>query len=143
MIEKVINGEEFKKAIKAAFDGDTAIFELYCPHIKVTSVDQIVSDIFCRIRKDEADVTLKGIYEKGELIGYYVYRKDMLVSFAINIRFRTRSYLKELFKLMRRSVGKKFVCFLWTKNIRAIKYLIKNGMTVIGQDHLITQLKLI
>lgn len=140
MISKRINKKEFQSAIRVGFDGDNGIYDLYCPHIKVQTVDDIVIDISSRIWNSAHEAVIKGVYEKNELIGYYVYESKTLVSFCINVKYRNRKYLKDLFSLIRRDLKGDWQSFLWTANQRAISWLVKNGMKIINQDHLITHL---
>lgn len=141
MIIKSINKEQFKEAIRISFDSDTNIYPMYCPYVKVKSVDDIVNDISYRIEKEKGNATLKGVYEKGVMIGYYVYEEKILISFALNVRYRTRKYLKEFWSKIRSDLKGGFECFLWNENIRGYKWLQKNGMKIIAQDNLITHLK--
>lgn len=140
MIVKHINREQFKEAIRVGFDSDNKIYPMYCPHVKVENVDDIVNDISSRIEQSKGSATLKGIYESGELIGYYVYEGKTLISFALNVRYRTRKYLKEFWAKIRSDLKGGFQCFLWTANQRGISWLMKNDMKVIAQDNLITHL---
>ena len=70
------------------------------------------------------------VYEKKEMIGYFVSIKEMLISFAINIVYRTKEILNTFFKEIINKIGLNMYCFLYGKNIRAIKWLIKNGMEI-------------
>jgi len=140
MIVKPINREQFKEAIRVGFDSDAKIYPMYCPHVKVETVDDIVNDISLRIERGKGDATLKGLYEKGELIGYYVYEGKTLISFALNVKYRTRKYLKEFWSKIRMDLKGGFQAFLWSANGRGISWLVKNGMKIIAQDHLITHL---
>lgn len=140
MNAKNINKEQFKEAIKVGFDQDSSIYKLYCPHVKVKNVEDIVDDISSRINKDVSKAVIKGVYEKNELIGYYVYDGKTLVSFALNIKYRTRKYLKAFWSAIRNDLIGHFQCYLWTANRRGINWLMKNDMKIINQDHLITHL---
>lgn len=140
MITKDINKKQFKDAIKIAFDADPKIYSLYCPHVKVETVDDIVNDISGRIGKDISTATIKGVYEKNELIGYYVYHGKTLVSFALNVKYRNRKYLKEFWSEIRSDLKGSFQCFLWSVNVRGWKWLEKMGMKIIAQDNLLTHL---
>lgn len=140
MIAKPINREQFKQAIRVGFDSDDKIIPMYCPHVKVENVEDIVKDISTRIEKGKGNASLKGVYEGGELIGYYVYEGKTLISFALNVQYRTRKYLKKFFSLIREDLQGGWQSFLWTANQRGISWLIKNGMKIIAQDHLITHL---
>ena len=140
MNTKKINSIEFQKAIRVAFDKDEKIYSMYCPNVKVENIDDIVKDISHRIWKGEGRATINGVYEKGELIGYYVYRDHLLISFGLNVKYRVRKYLREFYSSIKKELGGHFTCFLWSKNIRGIKWLIKNGMGIVEQNNLITQL---
>lgn len=140
MNTKQINNIEFQKAIKVAFDGDEKIYNLYCPNIKVESVNDIVKDISHRIWKGEENAIIKGVYDKGELIGYYVYRDHLLISFGLNVQYRVRKYLREFYSSIKKELGGHFTCFLWTRNVRGIKWLIKNGCGIVEQNNLITHI---
>lgn len=140
MNTKKLNNIEFQKAIHVAFNNDVNIYNLYCPHIKVESVNDIVKDISQRIWKGEEHATIKGVYEKGELIGYYVYRDHLLISFGLSVKYRMRKYLRDFYSNMKKELGGHFTVFLWSRNIRAIKWFIKNGCGIVEQNNLITQL---
>lgn len=140
MIVKLINREQFKEAIRVGFDSDTKIYPMYCPHVKVENIDDIVNDISDRIERGKGEATLKGVYENGSLIGYYVYEGKTLISFALNVQYRTRKYLKEFWAKIRSDLKGSFQTFLWSANGRGISWLVKNGMKIIAQDHLITHL---
>jgi hypothetical protein len=140
MIRKSINDEQFKEAIKVSFSDDKEIFSLYNPHIKVESVDDIVNDISYRIKNEVNNAIVKGVYEKNELVGFYAYEGHTLISFALNVKYRTRRYLNGLFSLIRGDIKGQFQCFLFNKNIRAIKYLSKQGMKIGNSNELITHL---
>lgn len=142
MIEKNINKEQFKEAIKMSFVNDPDIFVMYAPGIRVNNVSDIVEDISKRICSDVSTATIKGVYEKNILIGYYVYdyNRKTLVSFGLNVGYRSRKYLKQFWSLIRSDLKGMFQCILWTRNIRGIKWLQKNGMNIVASDNLITQL---
>ncbi len=140
MNAKEINNNQFKEAIRVAFSNDNDVFALYCPLVEVQNVDDIVNDISKRIGEDGKEATIKGVYEKSKLVGYYVYDKHTLVSFALNVEYRTRKYLNNLFSLIRSDLKGRMQCYLWSKNIRAIKYLCKQGMKIGNTDELLTHL---
>lgn len=137
MIIKKVPYETIKKAIRVAFDEDKKIFDYYDPNSKASNLDEIVDDIYTKIDgyKDlSGGIVAIEIYEKNKLIGYFVTNSKMLVSFGINIAYRQRKYLKEFFNLIKTTLGKGFSCMLWSKNIRAIKYLFKMGMLPIKEN---------
>lgn len=140
MIAKEINSEEFKKAIRIGFEKDNAIYPLYNPNIQVSTVDEIVEDIFNRIKADVRDIIVKGVYDKDKLIGYYVCDEKTLVSFALNVEYRKRKYLHAFWDLIRKDLRGMFQAFMWTRNQRGIKWLQKNNMKIVAADNLLTHL---
>jgi hypothetical protein len=140
MTTAVLNRDQFKFAIRAAFVNDNRIYSLYCPHVEVGSVDDIVDDIATRINNDVPKAVIKGVFEKSELIGYYVYYNKMLISFALNIKYRNRKYLKEFWSKIRSDLKGSFQCYLWSVNQRGWRWLCKMGMKIVAQDHLLTHL---
>jgi hypothetical protein len=142
MISKIINNDQFCDAIKIAFDKDDKIFSLYCPLVEVKKLEDIVNDISDRIKSDVPCATIKGVYDKNKLIGYYVYDLEVksLVSFGLNIEYRKRKYLKEFFSLIRDDLKGRWQILLWSRNIRGIKWLIKNGLKINSENNLITHL---
>lgn len=140
MTAKNINNTQFKDALRVAFTGDENIYSLYCPHIRVNCVDDIVKDISHRICDETKGAIKKGVYEKNELVGYYVYEKRTLISFALSVKYRTRKYLNNLFSLIRSDLRGGMQSFIWTKNTRAVRYLCKQGMKICNRDELITHL---
>ena len=136
MILKKVSYETIQNAIKVAFDEDKKIFEFYDPNKNITSLDEIVKDIYSKgagFSELSDGVIAMEVYEKGKLIGYFFYNNKMLISFALNVAYRQRKYLKEFFSLIKSTIGKGFSCLLWSKNIRAIKYLMKMGMMPINE----------
>lgn len=140
MTTRSINNEQFKQAVRLSFEGDNEIYGLYNPSITVQSVDDIVNDIPSRIQSDVRKIDVKGVYDKDSLVGYYAYANDTLVSFGLSIKYRKRKYLKEFWHLIRRDLRGAFQCHLFTRNIRGVKWLGKNGMKIFKQDNLITHL---
>jgi len=139
MIAKPITYPELKKAIKISFDNDQSIIALYDPNVPVKSIEDVQRNIFEKLNSVEG-LELKGVFEKGQLIGYYTRKGGLLISFALACAYRTRSFLRKFFALIKSDFQGCFMCYLWNKNTRGIKWLIKNGMTMIDQDNQITQL---
>ena len=127
MQSKVITHNEFKKAVEISFKDDNKITEFYDSSVKIDSIDDIISDISSKI-KEYKDPVLCGLFENNEVVGYYVFQGNLLISFALSIKYRTKKYLKSLFHHIKKSIGDSFICLLWSKNVRAIKWLNKMGM---------------
>lgn len=139
MIAKTITYKEFEQAVKVSFSDDPKIFDLYDPNVKVSSVSEISDNIISKI-KDHSSVEIKGLYDKSKLVGYYVRGNGILISFGLCVEYRTRKFKRKLFDLIKSDFKGMFVCFLWSVNIRAIRFLEKCGMKVIQMDHQLTKL---
>jgi hypothetical protein len=92
MIARPITYDQLKEAVKIGFDGDSQIVSLYNPNVPVKTIEDVQNDIYARLKAFEVmgDVSIKGIYEKGKLIGYYFRHRGLLISFALACSFRTR-----------------------------------------------------
>lgn len=139
MISKPITYDQLKEAVKISFTGDKSIISLYDPNVKVETTDDVQKDILRKLSEFD-QLAYMGIFEKGILVGYYVKRGGLLVSFSISPSMRTRHYLRQFFTLIRKEFQNCFMCFLWNTNQRAIKFLVKMGMQIEGQDDNITRL---
>lgn len=142
MTSKVINNKQFREAIRTSFDNDPMIFPMYNPNVPVKNVDDIVDDISSRVCTSMPEATIKGVFDKNNLIGYFVFHTERkaLISFGLNVGYRKRKCLNEMWSLIRRDLNGVFQCFLFTRNIRGIKWLQKNDMSIIAADNLVTQL---
>lgn len=134
-----INRKVLQEAIAISFYQDKVAFDMYDPNVKVETLNDIVENILFKIGT-YPDAIFMGIYDKNKLIGYFVYKEKQLISFALAKEYRTRSYLREFFKVIKTTIKGNFMCLLWAKNIRAIKYLMKNKMEIINQNDKIIQL---
>jgi hypothetical protein len=141
MFAHAITYKTLNEAIRIAFSKDENILSLYDPTKKVECLEDIVEDISRKIKEyDDGELTMQGVYEKNNLIGYFVYRHKLLISFSLNIRYRIRKYLNKFFQLIKERFKGTFHCILFSRNIRAIKWLIKNNMQIGLRNDLITQL---
>ena len=136
---KTIQFKNLSDAIRIAFENDKDMFKLFDPNVKVETLDEIVSNIIDKI-KTYGECEYVGIYDKNKLIGYFVYKGSQLISFALAVPYRQRKYLREFFRIIRTTITGHFMVLLWSKNIRAIKFLLKNEMQIINQNENITQL---
>lgn len=134
MTTKKITYQELSKAIRAAFDSDKELLEkFYDPNVKVNDVDEAVKDVSRKVATF-SEAEYRGVYDKNELVGYFVFRNKLLISFGLNIGYRTRNYLREFFRLIRTEIKGKFGCLLFARNVRAIKFLVKQGMELMFTD---------
>lgn len=129
MNTKSITYKELESAVEISFREDKNIYAFYDPAVPIISIEQLVADILRKV-KTYVSPTIKGVYEKGRLIGYFVFKDNMLISFSLSVGFRIRKYLRRFFSLICKELNNNFVCFLWKRNVRAIKWLSKNDMEV-------------
>lgn len=140
MQAKIISYNRLKDAVKIAFYEDKDIFKFFDPTVEVKGLDELVENILQKILTYGENCFYVGVYEKEALIGYFVYKDKQLISFSLSVEYRTRKYLRDFFRLIRTEIKGHFMVLLWSKNIRAIKYLIKHGMQEINRGNNITQL---
>jgi len=139
MISKPITYDQLEEAIKISFKDDKFIIELYDPNVEVSSVDDIAIDIVRKV-KEHGKVQMKGVYDKNKLVGYFIRGGGMLISFGIAVEYRLRQFKRGLFDIIKKDFKGMFICFLWSKNVRGIRYLEKNGMKVMDSDRQLTKL---
>lgn len=140
MTSKKISIEKLKEAIEVAFDGDNEIVKLYDPNVEVGNIEDVINDIYNKIFEIKDLCICKGVYDSQTLIGYYIYSSILLISFSLNVKYRTESNLIDFFDIIKKDLGDEFGCRLWSKNKRAIKWLEKNGMEAVEDYNNITQL---
>lgn len=139
MTVKYIDYTELEKAILIAFSGDKKIIELYDPNVIVENVEDIAKDILRKV-KDFKEVECKGVFDKQRMVGFFIRKGGMLISFGLCLEYRVRRFKRDMFALIKEDFKGMFVCFLWSKNVRAIRYLEKNGMKVMQTDYQLTKL---
>jgi len=130
--------EDLLKAIKIAFEGDNDIFKFYDPNENPKNIKDIVEDIGSKILEYEGGI-YRGVYDDKNLVGYFVYIDNVLISFALNIKYRVKEWLDFLYESIKKELGL-FICCLWNTNKRAIKWLQKNNMKINYFDNNITEL---
>ena len=139
MTAKDITYPELRKAIEISFKEDDYILSLYDPNAKVICLHDIVENIIGKV-STHSGLKVKGVYEKGELIGYIVYNHVSLISFSLASKYRVRKFLRAFFDIIKREMGGRFVCYLFNRNVRAIKWLQKNGADIVDMNTLVTKL---
>lgn len=139
---KPISDDELEAAIRVAFEGDEAIYEYYDPNVPVASLEEIVRDVSRKIKAVQATDFLQnwGIFEGEKLIGYSVTGENFLFSFGVNIRYRKREILQEWWKQIKELMKQDFAVLLYSRNSRAIQFLLKNGCEIEREEDGITYL---
>lgn len=117
-------------AIEAAFENDENI-NIYCdPSYENKSIKEIIDSTYNKILEYEefGDVDFEDIIENGELIGFICCFKDKLISFGINIKYRNKEILTNIFEIIKNKFNTEFETYMWSRNERAINWLKKCGM---------------
>lgn len=137
---KPITYDQLKEAIYLSFKEDEKIFTYYDPNVQISTLEELTEDVYKKI-ESYPDVRIYGIYENDILVGYLACQDGLLISFSLSINYRVRRYLKQLWGCIRDNLRGTFYCHLWSRNIRAVKWLIKMGMVIVDTNPLITKLK--
>jgi hypothetical protein len=143
MILKEITYHQLKEAIRVSFTSDNDIKSFYDSSVSINSVDDIVEDIYKKVleyNNYDGKLIIKGAYDGEELIGYVVVFNNLLISFALAVEHR-KSNGAEFFELIKKELKSDFVCLLHSINVRARKWLEKNGMKTIFSDNKIVKLQ--
>lgn len=130
-----------KQSIAIAFEGDKDIF-IYCdPEFANSSLEQLVDSIYQKIA-DYPSYFKKCFFENlvvdSNTVGFICYTKspNMLVSFGVNINYRSKEILEDVFSVIKEKFdGDSFTSLMWARNTRAIKWLEKNGMKIEPFEH--------
>lgn len=82
------------------------------------------------------------VQNENEKLGFTVVDVEnyLLVSFGINIKFRTKKVVTEWFMRIKMIFEDGFGCVLWNKNKRAIQFLERQGMTIENKNDELTVL---
>lgn len=143
MTAKTITYSQLEPAVRIAFEGDKEMFKFYDKKAAVSTLDELVSDVVRKL-KDYSEVfpdtTIKTVIEKGKTVGYIVFKEETLISFGLSMEYRQRKYLNDLFSLIKKELRGRFVCMLWSRNIRAVKFLMKNGLKILDTNPEVTTL---
>lgn len=132
-IEK-ISKHKLLDLIKHSYEGDKDLFEKY--HVIKGDAETLAIETMDMIDKAAGTFDLsyyKVIFNK-EPIGYFVTANNILYSFAINKKYRTKEILINWWKHIKMVLGKAFTVTLYENNERAINFLIKNGMEVFSKQ---------
>lgn len=114
-----------REHVAIAFEGDNEILEYYDPTVEVSTVDQVVDDIYRKLLEYDALFEFYFIPVEG---GYFSYIPGSLISFGMSVKNRDAKRLQEFWQQILEQLGGTFECALWTKNTRAINWLKKMGM---------------
>lgn len=132
---KKISLIEVKELVELSYEGDRDVWGKF--HIAKFDFKTAVTVTMMMIDLDSKKMKFhhyKVMWNKKP-IGYFTTGEKYLYSFAINIKFRKPEILSAWWKLVKKELGKHFECRLYVNNIRAIKFLEKCGMRIVGANH--------
>lgn len=141
MISKEATYDQLEKAVRIAFDNDKEMFKMYDKNVVVTTTDELVADIMRKIKDYPAvypDTVFKIVVDKSKPVGYIVFKQETLISFGLCMEYRKRKYLNEFFGLIKKDLRGHFCCTLWSRNIRAVKWLLRNGLKIYDTNPQVT-----
>lgn len=132
---KKISLYELPELIYLCYKGDDDLLNKY--HIAKLDLETAVQSTFgmihtaSRIKKISC---YKVVYQK-QPIGYVVtYGGNFLYSYAIAMKFRKKDILKNWWNEVKKILDEDFSSMLYSNNVRAVEFLIKNGMKVMQED---------
>lgn len=127
---KRINKDQLREAVTIAFSGDQDLIDKY--HVINGNLDEAIKDTLYRIEDvtNYYDLVFYKVIFNKMIIGFFTVEKNgvFLNSFGIAYKYRKDYILKEWWELVKHKLQDDFKCILNSKNERAIKFLIKNGM---------------
>lgn len=119
------------------FKDDCNLLEFYDPLSKAKNNEEAAMEVYHKLIDHSKIKKCKFVMRE---LGYIFYSKKELISFCIKPELRTKENLITFFKFIQEKVGNNFKCWLYTKNVRGINYLIKSGLKIKESNNLITLL---
>lgn len=132
MLFEISDKENIKSIIVNTFSNDRDLFKSY--HFINNDKKQAIADT-CNKIFDALDNYNGKFYEiivNNVSIGYISVIKSsyVLYSFGLNSRYRNKTNKALLLSFANQLLGDKYSVFLYKKNIRAVKFLVKNGFEI-------------
>lgn len=132
---KKISLYELPELIYLCYKGDDDLLNKY--HIAKLDLETAVQSTFGMIHTASKLKKLnnyKVIYQK-QPIGYATtYDGNFLYSYGIAVKFRKKNILIDWWKEIKKVLDEDFGSMLHSNNIRAVEFLIKNGMQILHED---------
>lgn len=123
-----------KDWIYIACKGDDQLPKFFDPAFTILDPEEAAEVIYQKIVDNYPGATTRPLVYEDQIVGYYAWMPGLLISFGVNIHYREKKILQELWKMITDTVGQEFSCVLYTKNSRAISWLRKCGMNVAGEN---------
>lgn len=127
------------KLISLAFQDDVELLNKY--HVVNTGITDSVNDTFDRIGITSKEYQLKyfKVLYFNKPIGFFVIGQNLLYSFGINIKYRKSYILRWWWDFVKKELNHNFITMIYTKNIRTLSFLKKQGMVEVQtEDNIVT-----
>lgn len=130
-----IDKNDLRFFVKESYIGDQVGLDKF--HIKKFTLDEAVDCTMDIINEQEKQIPLYnfGIFWNGLPIGYSVISKNLLYSFCINIKYRTKEIILQWWNWVKEILGNEFYVILEKNNTRAVNFLKKRGMKVVYDNN--------
>jgi hypothetical protein len=117
--------------VREAFCEDEALINKY--HVVNGSLDDCVDDTVRRIYEiyEKEPLKFMGVYENMQPIGFSVIGKNFLLSFGINIHYRTKENVLDWWTKICQMLNNEFATWIFKKNTRTVEFLKRNGMMIV------------
>jgi len=126
------------------FKTDKDIIKYYDPTSDAGNIEEIAEDVYNKLLEYQNNSVCEFVADE---IGYIYYTEKLagtnqraLISFSVKSEYRTKDILIAFWGKIKNLLGDHFNCYLFNKNERAIKYLMKCGMQVKNTNDLFTRL---
>lgn len=118
------------EAIKIAFMDDLDIGDNCDPSNDDKSQEGVVNDVYRKIAEYEEVFygRFAVLTNGGEEAGFVYCLPELLVSFGVNKKHRTKEFLPVVFDIICEMAGDNFEAYMWERNKRAVEWLKKCGM---------------
>jgi hypothetical protein len=132
MYKEIVKEADYEQIVRNSFEDDYELFEFY--HYITGDKDKALNDTIEKIVnfKNElpnANYEFFAVKQEDDTIGYFsIANKKILHSFGLNIHSRTKQNLNDFIAMIKEQ--KVELCMLYSKNTRAINFLIKNGFVL-------------
>lgn len=129
MQKKLLTANDWMPPIEAAFLGDGEIVSLYDRDACVATVSDVCGNVLEKLLSHDG-LRFYGLYSGDLPVGFFAFSEGVLVSFGLAVERRTEDGLAAFWKEIK-STEESFLCYLYSYNQRAIRWLQKMGATPI------------
>lgn len=141
MITKEVSYNQLEPAVRVAFENDNDMLRLYDKNVIVNNLEDVIIDVLHKLKEYPSvypDTIFKSVVDKNKTVGYIVFKEETLISFGLCMEYRKRKYLNDFFSLIRKELKGHFCCTLWSRNIRAVKWLLGMGLKIYDTNPYVT-----